>query len=177
MVLLRLVIGAGSVLLIWKPLVGLTYTFTRGPGARFDLGDNYEMWGPQLSIYYCPSEDRENYTPESIILGPIIEFALNDSWIIGKTGKGLFCINKKLHDVHYPFSKDELQQITGLDISSMQIITNPKPYEIIEPRTLSAMTQANRLCWILIFVLPTTLAFGPPIVRVLIDKWINRDTG
>src|SRR4030042_7205047 len=105
MVLFRLVIGASAVFLMWKPIVDLTYTFKRGSGARFDLGDNYEMWGPQLSIYYCSSEDRENYTPERIILGPIIEFTLNESWIIGKTGKGWVCINKKLPDVHYPFSK------------------------------------------------------------------------
>jgi hypothetical protein len=161
--MVRLCVGIIVVLLIWKPFVTIVFALEQGPDARCDLGGNYEMWGPPpWVIVYWPSKD---YAFERIISEPVLEFALAGPWIIGRTEKDWFGIHKDSHQVHYPRSKEQLQTITGLEISSIHMETDPMPYLIVRPRAAAAKTMANRICWGALFVLPTTLAFAPILLR------------
>lgn len=165
--ILRLVIGIVAVLLIWNPLVTLTHRFAQGPDVAFDMGDNYEIWGwPGYVIYW---QSKEKFRFERIIHPErTLEFALKGPWLVGRSEKGWFAINKKTHKVHYPHSsKDELERIIAFEISSLDFVTDPRTYEVIHPHTRSAVTWANRFCWFLIFVLPLTLGFAPYIWKGL----------
>jgi hypothetical protein len=172
MLTLRLVIGAGIVLLIWKPLVGIPFWLMQGTDARCDLGGNYEMWGPPpwVIIYWPSIEKKDEYGFERVIDDSVNESALVGPWIIGNTPKGWFAINKESHKVYYPLSKDKLQATTGLDLSSVKMETDPMPYLIVRPQAAAAKYKANLFCWILLFVLPTALAFGPYVIRGLVKK-------
>jgi len=168
--MIRLIVGVVVVLVIWKPLLNVTFTFAQGQDWAFDLGDSYELAGPGLHIIYWPSEDRENVGPEKVIPGPVAEFAFSGPWIIGMTGNEWFAVNKKTHQVHYPRTKEQLQTVTGLDISSIKMETDPMPYLIVRPEAADAKFRTNLFCWILLFVLPTALAFGPYAIRGLVKK-------
>jgi len=172
MLILRLVVGTVLVLLAWKPIVNIAFVFAQGQDPRFDLGASYELWyrppwGSSGGIVYWPSEEEP---PQHIIGQAILEFALSGPWIIGKTEKGWFAINKESHDVHYPQSREQVRTATGIDISSAKMQTDPMPYLIVRPKALAAKRRATRLCWILLFIVPTALAFGPLGVRKIAKK-------
>lgn len=163
MFMLRALIGVSLILLIWKPIVNIAFAFAQGPDPRFDLGASYELWyrppwGSSGGIVYWPSEEEP---PEHIIGQPILEFALSGPWIIGKTEKGWFAINKESHDVHYPQSEEQVRTATAINVSSAKMETDPMPYLMVRPEALAAKRRATLLCWILLLVVPTALAFGP----------------
>lgn len=172
--MIRLIVGVVVVLVIWRPLRNIAFTFAQGQDWAFDLGDSYELAGPGLHIIYWPSEERENVGPEKVIPGPVVEFALSGPWIIGRTGDEWFAVNKRTHQVHYPRTKEQLQTITGLDISSIKMETDPMPYLIVRPQALAAKASANRFCWVLLFVVPAFLGFAPYVPRALGAKGITR---
>jgi hypothetical protein len=154
------VAGLCLVLLIWNPVVSATFELAQGQDPSFDLGDDYEMCGPGRTIIYWRS--RENFERDRIIHPEAtLEFALQGPWIIGRTEKGWFAIQKKNHEVHYPVSKDQLETVTGLDISSSDMETDPWPYLIARPEALAAKAKANRLCWVLLIVVPLISGFAP----------------
>jgi hypothetical protein len=155
------VLGVCIVLIIWKPLVDTVFVISQGQDPRYDMGDGYEIWGPARNIIYWRS--KKDYQWERIVHPErVLEFALVGPWLLGRTEKGWFAINKKTHDLNYPCSsRNELERITALDISSLHFITHPRPYQIVYPRTERAVANVNRLCWILLFVVPLALAFAP----------------
>jgi hypothetical protein len=154
------VAGLCLVLLIWNPVVNATFELAQGQDPSFDLGDDYEMWGPARTIIRWRS--RDNFEWDRIIHPEAtLEFALQGPWIIGRTEKGWFAIQKKNHEVHYPVSKDQLETVTGLNISSSDMETDPWPYLIARPEALAAKAKANRLCWVLLIVVPLASAFAP----------------
>jgi len=168
MLILRFTIGLIIVLLIWIPITNFVFVVAQGQDPSFDLGSGYEMRGPKLIITYWPKTERYDSLWQKIIHpGPILEFALRDIWIIGRTEEGWFAINKESHQVHYPRTKEQLHTITGLDISSIKMETDPIPYLIVRPEAQSAKKWANRFCWFLIFLVPLALAFGPLIIKAL----------
>lgn len=75
MFIFRLFSGIAIALLIRYALVTITFGFAIGQDPRFDMGDNYEMWGPQFSVYYWRSKDK-NHMPQGIIPERVVEFAL-----------------------------------------------------------------------------------------------------
>lgn len=152
--------GLCAVLLIWSPVVNAAFGLAQGQDPSFDLGDDYEMWGPARTIIHWQS--RDNFEWDRIIHPEAtLEFALQGPWIIGRTETGWFAIQKKSHQVHYPVSKDHLATVTGLDISSLDMETDPWPYVIARPEALAAKAKANRLCWVLLFVVPVIFGLAP----------------
>jgi len=164
----RFAIGGVIVLGIWKPLRDVAFWFAQGPDPRYDFGGNYEMWyrppwgSSSGGIVYWPLKEEPW---EHIISEPLIEFALTGPWIVGRTAKSWFAINKESHDVHKLDSKVKLEAVTGLDLSGVNMETDPTPYLIVKPAALAAKAKSNRLCWILLFLLPLALGFGPVIIR------------
>jgi hypothetical protein len=152
-------VGLCLVLIIWNPVVNATFVIAQGQDPSFDLGDNYEMCGPARTIIYWRS--RENFEWNRIIHPEAtLEFALQGPWIIGRTEKGWFAIQKKRHEVHYPISIDQLEIVTRLETSSLDMETDPWPYLIARLEALAAKAKANRLCWVMLFVVPLLLGFG-----------------
>lgn len=167
MFILRCLCGAALVLLIWNPLVNIVFAFAQGPDPLFDLGNGYKMWyrpppGSSGGIVYWPSKDEPF---EHIISKTVLEFALSGPWIIGTTENGWFGIHKESHQIHYPCSKEQLQSITALEISSIDMETDPMPYLIVRPKAVAAKDKARRICWILLFVVPLVFGFAPIIVK------------
>ncbi|MGB2807300.1 MAG: hypothetical protein WBC22_06145 [Sedimentisphaerales bacterium] len=172
--ILRLLIGVAIVLLIWYLLVNIAFVFGQGQDPEFDFGDNYTM--SHLRIYYSSPEEREYYPIGRNIIGEQVrKFALSNPWFIGYTEKGWFAIQKKLHEVHYPISKEKLHNITGLNLSSINMERNPGPYLIVRPQALAAKAKANRFCWILLFVVPLIFGFAPYAHKAMGAKWKNRE--
>lgn len=170
--ILRLVVGIALVLLAWKPIVEIVFTFALGQDPQYGLGGDYELWyrppwGTCGGIVFWPSKEEP---PEHIIAEPILEFALSGPWIIGKTEAGWFAINKESHDVHYPRSPEEIRTATDIDISSIKTETDPTPYLIVPQKALAARQRATQLCWILLFVVPTVLALGPLAISRVANK-------
>ncbi|HUT29447.1 MAG TPA: hypothetical protein VMX13_06625 [Sedimentisphaerales bacterium] len=158
--ILSSVVSLCVVLIIWNPVVNFTFIIAQGQDPSFDLGDDYEMCGPGRTIIRWRS--RDNFEWDGIIHPEAtLEFALKGPWIIGRTEKGWFAIQKKSHEVHYPVPKDQLETVTGLDTSSLDMETDPWPYLIARPEALAAKAKANRLCWVMVFVVPLLLGFGP----------------
>ena len=164
--MLRLGLGVLLVILAWKPLVGVCFWLAQGPDPRYDLGGGYEIFGPSpYVLVYWPLKEEPF---DRIIDEPLLGFALSGSWIIGRTEKGWFSVNKQAQDVNYPQSEAQLRTATGLDISSLKMETDPTPYLMVKPKALAARVAANRLCWVLLFVLPAALGFGPLAVGKLV---------
>jgi hypothetical protein len=177
MIVGRATMGVIAIALIWSPLVNMTFSFAQGPDPRYALGGNYELWyrppwGSSGGIVYWPSEEEP---PEHMISQPVLEFAMNDPWIIGRTEEGWFGINKESHDVYYPQSKDQLKATTSLDLSLLKMETDPTPYLIVRPEALAAKAKANRLCWVLLFVIPLALGFGPLVIRKLVRSILSKN--
>ena len=170
--ILRLSVGIVLILLIWKPFVNITFAFAQGPDPLFDLGNGYKVWyrpplGSSGGIVYWPSKDEPF---KHIISKTVLEFALSGPWIIGTTENGWFGIHKESHQVHYPCSKEQLQSITALEISSIDMETDPTPYLIVRPKALAAKAKANGLCWVLLFLVPLCFGFAPIIVSELVKS-------
>ncbi|MHC4110691.1 MAG: hypothetical protein ACYSUY_06435 [Planctomycetota bacterium] len=164
--ILRFLCGVALVLLFWWFFPKVVFAFAVGQDPTFDMGDNYIMVHRQ--VYYTSPEEMEDYpSGRNIIAEQVHKFAFSGPWFVGNTEKGWFAIQKKIHDVYYPLSKDELQSITGLDISLMKMETNIIPYVIARPEALAAKAKANRFCCILLVVVPLVLGFLPLVVKGL----------
>jgi hypothetical protein len=167
MFVLRVLAGVAIVLPFWYLFVNFVFTMALAPDPEFDLGDNYIMI--HRHVYYVPAKGAERYyyMSERVVAEKVREFALSDPWLLGTTERGWFAIQKKLRQVHYPLSKEESQSITGLNVSSVDMETNPWSYVIASPEALAAKNRANRFCWVTIFVVPIAFGFAPHILRVL----------
>jgi len=170
MIVGRAAIGVMGVVLIWSPLVNLTFVFAQGQDPGYSFGGGYELWyrqpwGSSGGILYWPSR-KEPF--EHVISQPVLEFTLRGPWIIGKTERGWFSINKESHDVYYPQSEAQLRTTTSLDVSSLKTETDPTPYLVVKPKALAAKAAVNRLCWVLLLIIPLALGFGPLVIRKLV---------
>ena len=133
------------VLIIWYVLLYFGYNLAQGPDRAFDLGNGYKMF------HWPGFIDRWNFDedipPEDIYYEKIVEeeinsFFVNPVWIVGKTEKGWFAINKHTHDVYYPYkSHNELCAVTGFSFSQNNLITYyPLSYEILSTDTKVIVT-------------------------------------
>ena len=172
----RAAIGVIAIALVWNPLENFAFVVAQGQDPSYDLGSSYELWyrppwGSSGGIVYWPSKEQPF---EHVISEAVLEFAISGPWIIGRTAESWFGINKKSHDVHKLDSKEKLEAAIGLDLSTVKVETDPKPYLIVKPEALAAKFNANRLCWILLFVLPIGLGLGPFFARKLGRRVRNR---
>jgi hypothetical protein len=167
MFVLRVLAGVAVVLPFWYLFVNFVFAMALAPDPEFDFGDNYIM--VHRHVYYVPAKGAERYwhMSERVVAEKVREFALSQPWLLGTTERGWFAVQKKLRQVHYPLSKEELQSITGLNVSSLGMETNPWSYVIASPEALAAKNTANRFCWVAIFAVPIAFGFAPHILRAL----------
>jgi hypothetical protein len=151
-------------------MVGVVSAFAQGQDPAFDLGDSYELAGPGMSILYWPSPDRATHGFEKVIRGPVKEFALKDRWIIGRTVRSWFAIDKESHDVHESKARGEIEAVTHIDFDRVELQTDPTPYLIATPQALAARSAANTACWVLLFVIPAIFACLPVLVARMCEK-------
>lgn len=168
MFVLRVILGVVCVLLFWNGVVKLIPYFNLDP--TFDVGDDYVIQYPGAYVFYGPS--AEEHPPDRIVYPETtLEFALRDPWFLGRTEKGWFAINKKTHEVHYPCAaKSDLQEITALDISSVEFLTDPTPYVRVPDYIKKGLRIANFCSWILLFLVPSLLGFGPYIPKLVFKR-------
>jgi len=137
------------------------------------MGDGYEIWWPGYLVRLKPGTDSgfdRIIHPEEIQ-----EFAIEEAWIIGKTARGWFAVNKSTHDVFYPYlEQEELQGVTGVDASSLDFTSDPSPYLIVYPRTLRNLSIVNRVCWVLVFALPLLIGVGPYAIKHLSERGVTK---
>jgi hypothetical protein len=169
MFILRIACGVGVVLLMWQPLVNITFQVAAGQDPDFHLGGNYIM--THRLIYYAYSQvGAEFHDLDRIIDQPVSEFAFSDPWLVGKTKEGWFAIQKQTHAVHYPVVTDQLETITGLTLSSLRMEKDPWPYVIKRPKAVAAKAAATRFCWVLLFVVPTAFGLTPYSWRYILNR-------
>ena len=159
MFIVRVFCGVAVVLAFWYVFVNLVFVFSIGQDPNFDLGDNYIA--SHRLIY---RRSATYYIEERVIDEAVTEFAFSGPWLVGKTKNG------KTHEVHYPLSKDQLQTVTGIDTSSLDMETDFGPYVIARPEALAAKAAATRFCWVLLFVVPTALGFAPYLWRHMVGR-------
>lgn len=129
------------VLVTWFVLVLFSYVLAQGPEPAYDLGNGYKMirWpGPIDRWNFDEDVPIEKMYQEKMIGDDKAEaFYVNTNWIVGRTRKGWFAINKQTHKVYYPYqSHSELCAVTGFDFSPDDLIKRyPIEYEIIWPHT------------------------------------------
>lgn len=154
----RLVLGLLILCLFWSTVLDIVFSIVQGQDPSANLGDNYEIQGSADSIIYY--ESKEDYKWNKVIPERTLEFAIKDHWLIGRTEKGWFAINKKTHEVNYPvIPKEKIQEITELDISSLDFTDDFRPYAIIQPRTPKIMlgTKVVLVSMFILFVFGSNL--------------------
>ncbi|UCG49797.1 MAG: hypothetical protein JSU94_08435 [Phycisphaerales bacterium] len=173
--IVRVCIGIGTTLLLWKPIVSVIFAFAQGPDSRFDLGGGYELWGPppRHIIYWPPAADREKVGFERVVESAVREFAIVPPWIIGRAENGWFAINRQTHEADYPLSKEQVQEAIGLALASVKLETDPMPYLIVSPSALAAKARANAFFWVLVFIVPTVLALGAYAIKYFVSASKN----
>jgi len=164
----RVLGGVAIILPFWYVFVNLVFAFSLGQDPNFDLGDNYIV--THRLLYYRSKAEAGYYIEERVIDDPIVEFAFSGPWLVGKTNNGLFAIQRKTQELHYPLAKDQLQTVTGLDTSSLDMETDFGPYVIARPEALAAKDAATRFCWVLLFIVPAAFGFAPYLWRYMLTR-------
>lgn len=173
----RLIIGVVIVFLLWNTIISVTFYMYQGPDVChvYDMGNGYELWMPPYFIYCWIPESK--FKVELVIDEVVEEFALVYPWIIGKTDKGLFAVNKEKNKVINPVpSTSELEAITGLNVSEINMQTNPEQNKVellVYPRTRKAIANVKKF----LIVIPVLLAFIPNIWGFLIRRKIKNPKG
>ncbi len=117
-------------------LVLTTYVFCQGPEWFFDMGDGYELHRWPGTLYYWKYRETGVEVPFKYTEKPfgekVVAFRIENPWLIGKTEKGWFAVQKLKHQTHYPLvSEQEVMRITGLKIKASDLITDPTVYSFI----------------------------------------------
>jgi len=174
--MLRLIVGVLLATLLWNPVVTTTFIIGQGqdPPDAYDMGNNYEIWWLGFVHHWVSQWDFDVVT---VIDDIVEEFTLADDWLIGRTEKSWFAINKKTHEVHNPISSlSKVEAITDLDISSVKLLTLadiPPSYPAVYPWTKKAVANVKKI----LIVLPLLLGFGPNIwqlYRFSLKRLTNR---
>ena len=149
---------------LWKPVTDMTFAVAQGQGSIFDMGDDYEIWWPGYLIYW---ESKEDYEYKRLISSPdeVTEFAFEGAWLVGKTKKGWFALNKETHEFYYPYSSvEQLEADVPIKISELKLESDFSPYLVVYDGTKDAVLTAK---WILVS-LPFILSLVPYGLRRLL---------
>ena len=120
----RLIIGLVIAFFLWNTLIPVTFHTHQGPDVcyTYDMGNGYELWLSPCYIYRWMPDNK--FKVELVIDEIVREFALVDPWIIGRTEKGWFSVNKDKNKVNNPIpSTSELEAVTGLNVSEINMKT------------------------------------------------------
>ncbi len=132
-------------------LIFIIFRICQGPGWFFNMGDGYEMHRWPGSLYYFKYRENGVEAPikhrEYPFKERVVAFRIEGPWLVGKTDKGWFAIQKLKHKTYYPLvSEYEVVKITGLNIESFDLVTDPTTslifpaqYELIRPWTPKAV--------------------------------------
>jgi len=138
--LIREVFRIIVVLLIWFVLAFLGFNIAQGPDRLYDLGNGYKIvrWpGPIVRWNIDPGETDAGQVPYhyKIIEEDVNAFYVDSTWIVGRTYRRWFGINKQTGELYYPYkSHEELCAATGFSVSPNKLVTGyPLSYEVIWP--------------------------------------------
>lgn len=134
--LIREVFRIIVVLLIWFVLAFLGFNIAQGPDRLYDLGNGYKIvrWpGPIDRWNIDENVPVEQHYHEKILEEDVTAFYVDSTWIVGRTYRRWFGINKQTGELYYPYkSHEELCAATGFSFSPNKLVTGyPLLYEVI----------------------------------------------
>lgn len=152
---------------VWLVVSYVVFWVSQGPDARFDLGNNYEMWGWPGTILKFYEEDVDN---DSLVIDKkIMKIAVSPDTIIGQTDEGWLLIDKVDDEVKTGLTIEEVQDMVSDGLLENVSSEYPMEYMIIYYKW-----TIPRL--IFIFLLYVIFSIGPiRILRGLLKLLRERD--
>ncbi len=135
------------------------YQISQGPTPFFDLGNNYRMESWPGYISHSPNPETTDYS--MLISEPIETFGLQGPWLVGKTEKGWFVINKETNSIVYPCEKKEVFKVSGLSEKEILINEMPKSLRIIFPHTIDNMKKMKKISVFFLVAFPLVFLLVP----------------